>query len=442
MQTDTKSQSKDSALEESLSPIVNNIIDKNYETSKDKIASQIAPLIGSAVREQIKTQKDDIIDALYPLIGNMISRYVTKSLEDLMRAINAKVQNGLSSNTFKRKLKAKVQGVSESELLLNETADANIQALFLIHKETGIMLAHSQNPNYPVSDPDMIASMMTAIRSFVNDWIEQNSQHQELGEIDYGGNKIIIEVSSHSYLAVIVEGAAYQTTYDKIRKTLERIVTLYGDEIRNFNGNLESFANLEIYKELALLLKNDASDVTQEEKKENIHPILLFIPLLLLFLLSYYFYNSYRDNSLEESAKALLHKTPQLTSYRIDVKADDATLELSGSLPFIYHKQLASELVSKIDGVKSVKNDIVVVESFQDPMQISANIAYLLAGFNAQKGVHLNYKYDFNTLTLEGSLPSKKIKQKVLKELHRIKGLNNIHDETIYVKKEEDNVSL
>lgn len=421
MQTNAKSQRDDALFEEALSPIVNKLIDKNYETSQDKIATQMAPLIGSAIREQIKSQKDDVVDALYPVIGNMISRYVTKSLEDMIHAINTQVQNGLSLQTLKRKLKAKIQGVSESELLLQESANATIQALFLIHKETGIILAHSQNPDYPINDPDMIASMMTAIRSFVNEWIEQNSEHQELGEIDYGGNKIIIETSAYSYLAVIVEGASYKTTYDKIRTTLEHIVTLYGDKIRNFNGDVSSFSNLDMYKE---------TDDAQKEEKKSIHPLLLLLPIFLLIFFSNYFYNSYRDASLENSANMALHNAPQLTSYRIDVKADDATLELGGSLPFAYHKQLASKLVSKIAGVKSVKNNIIVVNSFQDPMQISANIAYLLAGFNAQKGVHLNYKYDFTTLTLEGSLPNTQIKQKVLKELKKIEGIKNIHDDT------------
>lgn len=430
MQTNAKSQRDDALFEEALSPIVNKLIDKNYETSQDKIATQMAPLIGSAIREQIKSQKDDVVDALYPVIGNMISRYVTKSLEDMIQAINTQVQNGLSLQTLKRKLKAKIQGVSESELLLQENANASIQALFLIHKETGIILAHSQNPDYPINDPDMIASMMTAIRSFVNEWIEQNSEHQELGEIDYSGNKIIIETSAYSYLAVIVEGAAYKTTYDKIRTTLEHIVTIYGDEIRDFNGDVSSFSNIEIYKEITLLLTNKEIHDTQKKEKKSIHPLLLLLPIILLIFFSNYFYNSYRDASLENSANTVLHNAPQLTSYRIDVKADDATLELSGSLPFTYHKQLASKLVSKITGVRGVKNNIIVVNSFQDPMQISANIAYLLAGFNAQKGVHLNYKYDFTTLTLEGSLPNTQIKQKVLKELKKIEGIKNIHDDT------------
>lgn len=184
-------QDEEETLQKALSPILNRLIDQNYKDSKDKIAKQMAPLIGSAIRQQIKSQKSDVVDALYPVLGNMISRYVTKTLEEMLNKINNQIQNGLSFEALKRKLTAKVRGISESELLLNENATANIRALLLIHKESGLVLAHSENPNYPISEPEMLASMMSAIRSFINDWIEQNGTDQEIGEIEYGGLSLI-----------------------------------------------------------------------------------------------------------------------------------------------------------------------------------------------------------------------------------------------------------
>ncbi|MEJ2415074.1 MAG: hypothetical protein P8Y22_07410 [Sulfurimonas sp.] len=249
-----KTKKDEESLEEALSPLINRLIDKNYESSKEKISQQMAPLIGGAIRKQIKSQKDDIVDALYPVVGNMISRYVTKMFEDMLANINNQIQNGLSFKTIKRKLTAKIKGVSESELLLNENAVVKMQSLLLIHKETGIVLAHVENPDSPLNEPEMLASMMTAIRSFVNDWVEKNSDNNELGEIEYGDKKIIIESSGYSYLAVIVQGNTNKLIYDKIREALENIVLNHGDEIKNFNGNLENFDNITIYREISQLL--------------------------------------------------------------------------------------------------------------------------------------------------------------------------------------------
>jgi len=416
---------EESSLEEALSPIVNRLIDKNYETSQDKIATQMAPLIGSAIREQIKSHKDDVVDALYPVLGNMISRYVTKMLEDMLGKINAQIQDGLSVKSIKRKIKAKLQGVSESELLLNENATTNIRALLLIHKETGIVLAHSENPNTPVSEPEMLASMMTAIRSFVNDWIEQNSNSQELGEIEYGGNKIIIEASGYSYLAVIVEGSAYKNTYDKIRQTLENIVLHHGDSIREFNGDLDAFENIEIYREISTLL--DSTEKKEEEKKRRgAHPLMFFVPLLLLLWAGYTYYNSYQNDILTQTIKQSLYQTPQLTSYKLNVSTQNGLVELEGSVPFEYHKQLAQTLTQNIDGVLKVNNRLIVIDSLQDPMQVSSNIAYLLKGLNTQEGVNLTYSYDYTLLQIKGWVWNSRLLQSVTNELQKIPNIQNI----------------
>ena len=416
---------EDASLEQALSPIVNRLIDKNYETSQDKIASQMAPLIGSAIREQIKSQKDDVVDALYPVLGNMISRYVTKTLEDMLSKINAQIQNGLSFESIKRKAKAKLQGVSESELLLNENATANIRALLLIHKETGIVLAHSENPNRPVSEPEMLASMMTAIRSFVNDWIEQNSESQELGEIEYGGNKIIIEASGYSYLAVIVEGSAYRTTYDKIRETLENIVLHHGDAIRKFDGELSSFENIEIYREISILLDSNKNE-KKDKAKKSLHPLIFLIPFTLLLWGSYSYYKSYLNEILIQTITERLYKTPQLTSYRLTVNADNGLISLKGSVPFNYHKKLAQTLIADIDGVIKISNDLIVVNSLQDPMQISSNIAYLLKGLNTQKGINLTYTYDYTLVKIRGSVWNTSLLNDVKNTLQSIPNIQKI----------------
>ena len=422
----SKKNPEEDSLEEALSPIVNRLIDKNYETSQDKIATQMAPLIGSAIREQIKSQKDDVVDALYPVLGNMISRYVTKTLEDLLESINSQVQDGLSFEALKRKARAKFKGVSESELLFNENATANIRALLLIHKETGIVLAHSENENHPVSEPEMLASMMTAIRSFVNDWIEQNSENQELGEIEYGGNKIIIEASGYSYVAVIIEGSAYKATYDKIRETLENIVLNHGDMIRGFDGDLDKFDNLEVYREISSLFKQDEP---QEKSEKKIHPLLFLIPLILLLWGGYSYYKSYLDQELTQKIVDKLQTTSKLAPYKFVVDVEDGVATLKGAVPFSYHKQLTQTVVQEVKDVIEVKNELLVFNSLEDPLQISSNIAYLLKGFNTQKGINLTYVYDSSLLIIKGSIWNKQLKELVIQEVQSIKNIKNIQYE-------------
>lgn len=408
-------QDEEETLQKALSPILNRLIDQNYKDSKDKIAKQMAPLIGSAIRQQIKSQKSDVVDALYPVLGNMISRYVTKTLEEMLNKINNQIQNGLSFEALKRKLTAKVRGISESELLLNENATANIRALLLIHKESGLVLAHSENPNYPISEPEMLASMMSAIRSFINDWIEQNGTDQEIGEIEYGGNKIILEVSGYSYLAVIVQGSAYKATYDKIREAQEQIVLKYGEQIRSFDGNLGNFENLEIYQEISMLLNE--KELPQEKKK--LHPLLFLLPLLLLFWGGYTYYEEHLEQRTSQKAMELLNHTAQLTLFKIQANTHNNITTLSGSVPSLYHKDLASKLLKTVPEIDKISNELLVVDTLKDPMQISANIAYLIRGLNMQDGINLTYMYDYNLLTIKGEVWNTTLKQKVINEIEK-----------------------
>ena len=414
------------ALEEALAPIVNKLIDKNFENSQEKLAVQIAPLIGIAIKEQIKSQKDDIVDALYPVMGNMISKFVTKSLEEMLHKINAQIQNGLSTKAIKRKIKAKIKGVSETELLLQESSSAQIQSVLLIHKESGTLLAQVDRNTEQLNDPEMLASMMTAIRSFVNDWIAQDNNYQELGEIEYGGNKIIIEASGSSYLAIIVEGAAYTKTYEAISDIFSKLVREYGETIQAFDGNTNKLP-LEDIKALLQTLLLEETQLKEEKKK--IHPLLIILPLVFMGWLIFNSYKNYLDAQLEEKALAKLEQTPQLTLYKIETRVKDKELTLRGNVPYKYYKNLAQKSLEGIVGVENIHNNISVIPLLNDPMQVSMQIAYYLKGLQTNKHIQLTYSFDFSTLKLKGDVPSKEIKQKIIQDLQKIDGLNNIKEQ-------------
>ncbi|MEM0980997.1 MAG: hypothetical protein AAGH78_12075, partial [Cyanobacteria bacterium P01_H01_bin.58] len=114
---------------------------KTYvEQERGALAQLIAPEIGAALKAQIRLERDAVVDALYPVIGNTISRYFAELLQD----INAKLEQTLSFETLTRKVRARVQGISEAELLLRSATPVRIQAIFLIHKPSGLVIAEAQ----------------------------------------------------------------------------------------------------------------------------------------------------------------------------------------------------------------------------------------------------------------------------------------------------------
>ena len=66
--------------------------------------------------------------------------------------------------------------------------------------------------------------MLTAIRSFVNEWIARTGDVSEIDAIEYGRSKIMLEVAGHCYLAVVAEGEPPQQFVYNIRETLAHII--------------------------------------------------------------------------------------------------------------------------------------------------------------------------------------------------------------------------
>jgi len=122
-----------------------------------------------AISKGIAENKDTMIDALYPIMGGMISKYVTQAIKEMMDTINKKIEHGLSFNRYKRKAKAKLTGVSETELLMEESTDATITSMFVIHKESSLLIAEAHLENNEIDDAHMVASMASAIKDFINE---------------------------------------------------------------------------------------------------------------------------------------------------------------------------------------------------------------------------------------------------------------------------------
>lgn len=441
-----KSYSKDKdLLTQALSPIVLELVDKNYQESQDKVVKQLAPLITTAIKEQIKSHKDEVVEALYPVIGNMITRYVSKTFEDMINAINNQIKSGLSFENITRKIKAKFHGVSESELLLKENLLSNIRSVFLIHKETGLVLNHAEHEDNPIKEPEMIASMMTAIRSFVNDWVDKNEKYQELGTIEYGGSKIVLEASGYSYLAVIVDGAVTKDTIDKVRETLTKLVNEFSDDFKNFAGNKETLENEKIYNILLELISEKKKTSTKK-----FHPLIFLIPFLVISWIIYVIFNNIIDNRLKKQADEILYKTPTLTLYRLNTSVENKELSIEGVVPFLSYKALAQEKLEKIKDLNIVKNNIQVIDVSDNPKEIKDKITYLIMLLGQKESIDIKTSYNYPNLKVSAKVWSHKELEYIKSQFNIIEGLKKVDfdikielpkiDEIIYFDKNSSDI--
>jgi hypothetical protein len=191
-------------LPERVDPIIEGRLDEFIK----EMPETLGPTITETLSEQIKNSKDAVVEALYPIMGKMIKRYIQNEMKVLTEKINAQMKNNFSSEAFKRKFKSIFSGVSEEELILSELSKPEIQQIFIIEKDSGLLSASFTKKE--TIDEDMISGMLTAIKSFVEDAF--NAGKQNLESIEYETYNIHVQNFHFYYIAVIISGA-YNNTY-------------------------------------------------------------------------------------------------------------------------------------------------------------------------------------------------------------------------------------
>ncbi|MGC1394941.1 MAG: hypothetical protein WA828_11735, partial [Coleofasciculaceae cyanobacterium] len=128
------------AMSLALSPVLADAVTQQIINSPGDFAKALGPEMGNAIKEQIHLERDAMVDALYPVIGSTVSKYFAEAIQ----TINEKVEKTFSLEGVSRKVRAKLQGVSEAELIFRESTPFTVQAIFLIQKTSGLVIAEVQ----------------------------------------------------------------------------------------------------------------------------------------------------------------------------------------------------------------------------------------------------------------------------------------------------------
>jgi OOP family OmpA-OmpF porin len=185
-------------------------------------------------------------------------------------------------------------GKSFGEVVLLHTLLYRVEQVFLIHRETGLMLQHVSAGTVAVQDADMVSGMLTAIRDFVQDSFN-TGQNETLDTLQVGELTVWIEQGPHAILAAVIRGNAPQELRTVFRETLEQIHLEFSNELETFEGDASVFDPARKYLEACLQMQYDQS--RQQREKKLVTPARVIAAILLAaFLIFLFFYvrNSWR----------------------------------------------------------------------------------------------------------------------------------------------------
>ena len=186
-------------LEEKVGPIIENHLDH----LKEQFPKSYEAHINKMIEVKLKGSQEEIISIIHPLLGKMIRKYIAHQFQMLRERIDATVRSTFSRQGMKARMKAFFTGTKQSDIILNELGKYRIASVWIIEKNSGLLLARASR--VVDEDEDVIAGMLTAIKAFAEDAFKKSDEDLEL--IEYGEYKIFLESFSSYYFAIGLTGA-------------------------------------------------------------------------------------------------------------------------------------------------------------------------------------------------------------------------------------------
>ena len=233
--------------QDQLAVKVDPIIEDRLDEFVKEIPSTLGPTITKTLKEEIKNSQDAVVEALFPIIGKMIKKYIAHEMKLLSENITKKTKSAFSFKRWFKRAAARAQGVSVGDLALADYAKPRLIQMFVVEKNSGILIADYSPIGKDTVDKDMVAGMLTAIKSFVEDAFEAGNQNLEA--IDYELYKIHIQNFHSYYIAAVISGA-YSMMFKEVLE----------DQILDFAKNHISRRDLENNELFTQKLKKHFAD--------------------------------------------------------------------------------------------------------------------------------------------------------------------------------------
>ena len=145
-------------------------------------------------------------------------------------------------------------------MLLAKSLLFQVDEVFLIHNETGLLLQHVQRGTQG-HDGDLVSGMLTAIGDFVRDSFELDDG-ESLSHFKVGDVTVLVERGPHAALAAVVRGQAPAALRTMLQETLEAVHAECHHALSHFEGDDAPFSTIRPLLQACLIreLKSGAEE--------------------------------------------------------------------------------------------------------------------------------------------------------------------------------------
>jgi outer membrane protein OmpA-like peptidoglycan-associated protein len=230
---------------EDVSSVVAEAIQMRREQGDDRaLAEALAPTIQETLRESVRKDPQVLADALFPVMGPAIRKSITETLRGMLESFNEALEHSLSLRGIQWRIEALRTGKPFAEIVMMHSLLYRVDQVFLIHRETGLLLKHVVADSISTQDPSMVAGMLSAIQQFVRDSFDSASQ-DTLGSMVVGEHQVWVEQGPEAVIAAVIRGHAPASYHLAMKETLEEIQQHFSSALENFKGDSAPFVAAE-----------------------------------------------------------------------------------------------------------------------------------------------------------------------------------------------------
>jgi OOP family OmpA-OmpF porin len=243
------------------------------------LAAALAPTIQETLRESVRRDPHVLADALFPVMGPAIRKSIAETLRGMLESFNEALEHSLSWRGIKWRIEGFRTGKPFAEIVLMHSLLYRVEQVFLIHRETGLVLNHVVAPSAPAQDAAMVAGLLSAIQQFARDSF-QPGQTENLGNMTFDELQIRVVSGPNAVIAAAIRGHAPEAYNLAMNETLEEIQRHYSSALAHFTGDPGPFRAAET--QIARLLETQYREKPPETRRPRAAMIAGAIAAVLL----------------------------------------------------------------------------------------------------------------------------------------------------------------
>ncbi|MDZ7705429.1 MAG: hypothetical protein U5L04_13215 [Trueperaceae bacterium] len=238
----------------------------------NSFAQVLAPAIEEGVRSSVERNPEALAEVLMPTIRVAVRRIFETTISSTVEAINRTLEHSLN---VRWRVEAWRTGRPFAEVVMSHTLIYQVEQVFLIHRESGLLIQQVGQDDESMQDGDMVSAMLTAIQDFVRDSFKIGDE-EALNVVQVGGLTVMIEQGSQAILAGVVRGTPRSELSDIFQDALSLVHIQFRKAFRSFDGDTEPF------DEAQPALKTCLQSTFQATSKSPNRLLLVLIALLVL----------------------------------------------------------------------------------------------------------------------------------------------------------------